>query len=253
MASTGTAGVAAYDIYSGSSLIGSSASNSATVQNLLPGTTYTFSVKARDAAGNTSAASASVVVTTTSTQDVAPPSAPSNLAWVNDNGTVTISWAASTDNVGVVAYELYFGNSYLGSFEGTSLAMVGFRVSTPYVFTVRARDAANNKSLASNQITVIIPPAQDTTPPTVPGNLTALDVKSTSLTLRWTASTDNVGVVVYQVFANGAPAATVVGANVAVISNLSANSAYRFTVKAFDAANNSSLPSAELYVQTLSP
>jgi chitinase len=90
-ASTDNVGVAGYDIYSGSILAGFSAINSATIQNLLPGTTYTFSVKAKDGVGHASAASASVVITTVPTQDVTPPSAPSNLAWVNDNGTVTLS------------------------------------------------------------------------------------------------------------------------------------------------------------------
>jgi chitinase len=168
-------------------------------------------------------------------------------------GSLRLSWTASTDDVGVVAYDLYFGNLFLGSFDGTSLAMFGFKAGTPYTFTVKARDAASNVSLSSNQIAVLIPLAQDTTPPTTPTNLTALNVKSTSLTLHWTASTDDVGVVVYQVFANGIPVATTFGTTSAAISNLTANTTYGFTVKAFDAASNGSLPSTALSVTTLGP
>jgi carbohydrate binding protein with CBM4/9 domain/fibronectin type III domain protein len=62
--STDNTGVTAYDVYSGSNQVLSVSGTSATVSGLSPSTAYTFSVKARDAAGNTSAASNSVSVTT---------------------------------------------------------------------------------------------------------------------------------------------------------------------------------------------
>ncbi|MFJ6908333.1 carbohydrate binding domain-containing protein [Streptomyces griseoluteus] len=63
-AATDNVGVTAYDIYSGSNQVLSVAGTTATVSGLSPSTTYTFTVKARDAAGNTSGASNSVSVTT---------------------------------------------------------------------------------------------------------------------------------------------------------------------------------------------
>ncbi len=63
-ASTDNVGVAGYDIYRGTTLAGSSTSPSYTVTGLSASTTYSFTVRARDAAGNTSAASASLSVTT---------------------------------------------------------------------------------------------------------------------------------------------------------------------------------------------
>lgn len=63
-ASTDNTGVAAYDVYSGSSQVLSVSGTSATVGGLSASTAYTFTVKARDAAGNTSGASNSVSVTT---------------------------------------------------------------------------------------------------------------------------------------------------------------------------------------------
>ena len=62
--STDNVGVTAYDIYSGSNQVLSVSGTSATVSGLAPATAYTFTVKARDAAGNTSAASGPVSVTT---------------------------------------------------------------------------------------------------------------------------------------------------------------------------------------------
>ncbi|MFD9002610.1 carbohydrate binding domain-containing protein [Streptomyces sp. NPDC059582] len=63
-ASSDNTGVTAYDVYSGSSQVLSVSGTTATVGGLSPSTAYTFTVKARDAAGNTSGASNSVSVTT---------------------------------------------------------------------------------------------------------------------------------------------------------------------------------------------
>jgi streptogrisin C len=59
-AATDNVGVTGYDVYNGSALATSVAGTSATVSGLDPDTAYTFTVKARDAAGNASAASAAV-------------------------------------------------------------------------------------------------------------------------------------------------------------------------------------------------
>ncbi len=61
---TDNVGVTGYDVYQGGSLIGSTATTSYTVTSLSPTTTYSFTVKAKDAAGNTSVSSNSVSVTT---------------------------------------------------------------------------------------------------------------------------------------------------------------------------------------------
>jgi galactitol-specific phosphotransferase system IIB component len=63
-AATDNTGVTAYDVYSGANQVLSVSGTSATVSGLSPATSYTFTVKARDAAGNVSAASNAVTVTT---------------------------------------------------------------------------------------------------------------------------------------------------------------------------------------------
>ncbi|MFD7818123.1 carbohydrate binding domain-containing protein [Streptomyces sp. NPDC059785] len=63
-AATDDTGVSAYDVYSGTNQVLTVSGTSATVSGLSPSTAYTFTVKARDAAGNTSPASNSVAVTT---------------------------------------------------------------------------------------------------------------------------------------------------------------------------------------------
>lgn len=64
-ASTDNIMVATYDIYLDGTLKTSSATNSATVTGLNPSTTYTFYIKAKDAAGNISSQSNTVTGTTT--------------------------------------------------------------------------------------------------------------------------------------------------------------------------------------------
>jgi beta-glucanase (GH16 family) len=164
--------------------------------------------------------------------------------------TVTLSWTPSTDDVGVVAYDLFFGSFYLGAFDGPSIALIGFKAGTPYTFTVRARDAAGNASAASNATTVLLAMAQDTTPPTTPANLSAASVTTTSVTLRWSASTDDVGVVLYQIFAGSNLKATVAGSTSGAITGLAAGTTYSLTVVALDAAGNASRPSSPLAVTT---
>src|SRR5690348_10027242 len=91
----------------------------------------------------------------------------------------------------------------------------------------------------------------DTQPPTTPTGLTATTVGSTSVSLSWNASTDNVGVAGYTVYRNG----TVVGATGAtttsfVDSTASPTTSYSYTVDAFDAAGNHSAQSSPLPVTT---
>jgi len=90
-----------------------------------------------------------------------------------------------------------------------------------------------------------------TAAPTVPTNLTASSITSTSLTLAWTASTDNVGVTGYNVFRNGTQIATVTSGTSYPDSGLTSSTTYTYTVSAFDAAGNVSAPSSPLIVTTL--
>jgi len=250
-ASTDNIGVTAYNIYNGSNLAGTVSSTSATVQNLLPSTSYTFTVKARDAMGNTSQSSAAVTVTTSPTGvDISPPSAPSNLTWNASGMTVTLSWGASTDNTGVTGYQLYYGSFFLGVFSDTSLALIGFKTGTPYAFSVKAVDAAGNVSVASNTATVLLQAGMDTTPPTAPSGLTVTNTTDKTVSLRWTASSDDVGVVVYQIYVGSSLSGTVPAATSVTISTLQPTTIYSFTVKAVDGAGNVSQASGAVTATT---
>jgi len=154
-ASTDNVGVTGYDVYQGASLLGTVTSTSASITGLTASTAYSFSVKAKDAAGNISPASNTVNVTTLSPPDTQAPTAPTNLVASNiTTTTVDLSWTASTDNVGVVGYDVYQGASLLGTVTGTAASVTGLTASTSYTFSVKAKDAAGNISPASNTVNV---------------------------------------------------------------------------------------------------
>ncbi len=170
--------------------------------------------------------------------DTQAPTAPTNLVASNiAETTATLTWTASTDNVGVTGYDVYQGSSNIGTVTGTTANITGLTANTSYTFTVRAKDAAGNESAASNEATFTTSSGADTDPPTAPTNLTASNITQTTATLSWTASTDNVGVTEYEVFNGGTSVTTVTGTSTEV-TGLTANTSYTFTVRAKDAAGN---------------
>lgn len=96
----------------------------------------------------------------------------------------------------------------------------------------------------------------DTQPPSWLGGsaLTASSIGLTSLALTWGAAVDNVGVVAYKVFQDGAIRATVSGAvSLLNVTGLAACTAYTFKVEAYDAEGNGSTDGPSATVQTLTP
>lgn len=101
--------------------------------------------------------------------DVEAPSIPSSLLAANTTATETfLSWNAATDNVGVIAYQIFNDATFYTSTTNTSLSLTGLVPNTAYMFTVRALDAAGNASEDSNSVSVttlddgvVTPPSGD--------------------------------------------------------------------------------------------
>ena len=185
--------------------------------------------------------------------DTQAPTAPTNLSSSNIGLTsFTLSWNASTDNVGVTGYDVYRNGVFFGSTTtATSLSITGLTASTTYSMTVKAKDAAGNVSAASTALSITTSaPSSDVTPPSVPTGLSSSAITSTSFTLSWTASTDNVGVTGYDVFSNGVFFGSTTTATSLSITGLTASTNYSMTVKAKDAAGNISASSTAHSVTT---
>jgi endoglucanase len=162
---------------------------------------------------------------------------------------VTLSWTASTDNVGVIGYEVFreqgASDPQLAVSGGNSAALTGLSANTTYQVYVRARDAAGNLSANSGLATFTTPGGGggDTTAPTAPGAPTVSGLTATGATLSWAASTDNVAVTGYDVFREqGAtdPLLASSAQNSVVLTGLTANTTYQVYVRARDAAGNTS-------------
>ncbi|MFF7449738.1 MULTISPECIES: glycoside hydrolase family 6 protein [unclassified Streptomyces] len=90
----------------------------------------------------------------------------------------------------------------------------------------------------------------DTTAPTAPTGLRATAKTASSVSLAWTAATDDVGVTGYDVYRNGTRVGSPASGTTYTDTGLSAATAYSYTVRARDAAGNVSAASAALSVTT---
>src|SRR5499426_1427415 len=250
-ASTDNVGVTGYRIFDGATQVGTSATTSFTATGLAPSSPHTYTVRAVDAAMNVSDPSNSVTVTTDPPIiDATPPSAPANLTVASKTSTtVSLSWTASTDNVGVTGYRIFDGATQVGTSATTSFTATGLAPSSPHTYTARAVDAAMNVSNASNSVMVTTDPSVDNMPPSPPTNLIVTATTSTTVSLSWTASIDNIGVTGYRIF-NGSTLAGTSTATTFIVGSLTPNTSYTFTVRAFDAAGNESQPSNAVTAMT---
>lgn len=151
-ASTDNVGVTGYNVYQDGELVAISDSTSYTVTRLKGSTTYTFSVKAIDRAGNISDESNSVIVTTGESDDKTPPAAPTGLKAGAGVTSVSLTWNESTDENGVAGYNIYRDGILAGTSTKTSFIVPGLESNATYTFTVSAFDDANNESEVSNAV-----------------------------------------------------------------------------------------------------
>ena len=136
-----------------------------TYQNngLTASTTYSYTVRAFDAAGNVSASSSSASATTQAPAvDTTAPSTPAGLtAAAASSSQINLSWTAATDNVGVTGYNVYRGGLQITTLGAvTTFQNTGLTASTTYAYTVQAFDAAGNasgQSIAASATTVSPP------------------------------------------------------------------------------------------------
>jgi fibronectin type 3 domain-containing protein len=260
-AATDNVGVARYNVHSGATSgftptaanrIAQPTGTTYTDAALTPGAYY-YKVTAEDAAGFVGAASNEA---TASIADTSAPTAPGSLAAAVTGSSVSLTWTAAGDDVGVARYDVYRGTT--SGFTPTAANRIAQATGTAYTDTpsgagiyyykVAAEDAAGNVGPSSNEASATV---FDATPPTAPTNLAAA-VAGTTVNLSWTASTDNVGVARYDVYRGTSSGFTPAAANRIAQSsgtsyadtNLTAG-AYYYKVAAEDGAGNISSPSNE--------
>lgn len=86
--------------------------------------------------------------------DTEAPTAPTNLTANNPTAnSISLSWTASTDNLGVAAYDVYKNGTLNTTVTGTTATVYGLTPSTTYNFYVIAKDTSGNPSAQSNTVT----------------------------------------------------------------------------------------------------
>ena len=133
--------------------------------------------------------------------DVTAPSIPGNLVGSGGIGTASLTWTASTDNIGVSHYNVHRSNvpgftpsaaNRVGQATTTTFAESGLAPGT-YLYKVTAQDVAGNVSAPSNEAPIAV--ASDTTPPSVSVTAPANASTVNGLITLTASASDNVGVV----------------------------------------------------------
>ena len=129
------------------------------IRHLTPATTYTFTVQAYDTSNNRSTSNP-VTLTTQPSSDTVPPTAPTNLHLVSDQGggEFYIGWTQSTDDVDpqyAIEYEIYVNGvmSALPVSAGVDEDFVYARPECVNTVVVKAVDRTGNTSPPSNELT----------------------------------------------------------------------------------------------------
>lgn len=176
--------------------------------------------------------------------DTTAPSNPTGLYEVSaGSNSITLSWNASTDNISVNGYEIYRDNVLIGYSNLLSYTDTGLNPTTMYGYKIKAKDSAGNVSGFSNSITSTTTIWSDTTAPTTNFlSVSYVDTIAPSVSLDWTAASDNVAIDGYilEVNIDNTGWYQLIDANVLTYldTNVTAGSYYQYRVMSYDSALN---------------
>ncbi len=172
------------------------------VSGLSPETEYTLWVKSLDVGGNESLDSVKIRFITL-TADLEAPTNPKNLLLTGRGSeTISLTWNHSTDNYGVNGYKIYLDGEVIPDLlpSDSSVTVTGLAHSTQYTFKITAIDNSGNESGFSNEV---VARTIDIVKPESPQNVHITTTTDSTISLAWDPASDNVGVVIYQIFING--------------------------------------------------
>ncbi len=271
-ASSDAHGVAWYEIHtsttsgfspSPATLLGY-ATDTTYTDSCVPEDTWFYRVIAVDVSEVPSAASAQASATVGASSNVVPPAQPAGVTASVSGSTVSLSWAAATDDAGIADYDIHASTTpdftpdketLVDVVTGTSYVDVDVPAGTWY-YRVIAFDTSCNPSAASAAATAVVP---DVTPPSAPTAVVA-NVSGATVTLSWGASSDDVGVLAYDVHrsatAGFAPTdATKVGSTptTSFTEASTPGGTWYYRVVARDAAGNASMAASAEAVTVVPP
>ena len=205
-----------------------SGATACTVSGLTNGTSYTFTVRATNAVGDSAASAASIAVTPATV-----PGAPTSVTVVAHNQSVTVSWAApSNGGASISSYSVTDGSGDVCSSSALSCTVSGLTNGTSYTFTVSATNSVGTGASSGSSASV--------TPITVPNAPTTVIATASinAVALSWNAPSNNGGAAVssYSATDGSGDTCSTSGATSCTVSGLTPGTAYTFTVSAANAA-----------------
>jgi len=209
---------------------------------------------------------------TEASTNVNPPGSPNKVALLN---------SPCLDLSSLSGVSLEFGYHMYGATMGTLEVMVSTDDGTTYTsIWSRNGDLGNTWNQASIDLTTyagsvvrlqfkgttgsgwrsdmaidnikVLSSISDTEAPTAPANLVTSNITANSITLSWESSSDNIGVTAYEIYQGSTLIDTTPGDQLtSVVSGLTPNTSYTFTVKAKDGAGNTSVDSNAVSATTI--
>ncbi|GAA4086321.1 PQQ-dependent sugar dehydrogenase [Nonomuraea soli] len=177
------------------------------------------------------------------TQAPTPPGQPACDQFTSSG--MRLTWPASTDDIGVVAYDIFHLGTQIGTAAASPHTLTGLQANFTYTISVFARDASGNVSASSPEVTCQTQPAPPDNPPTAPGQPAVSGVQPTQATVTWGASADDNGVSAYRIVdQSGFQLKQVAGDVTSTGVALQCNTTYQLRVIAVDTASQTSAPSA---------
>ena len=235
----GGSSITGYTVASSPGYVTSSGSGSPiTLSGLTNGTTYSFTVVATNAAGNSSTSVASSAVTLALTA----PGAPTNVTAVIGNTQATVSFTApSNGGSAITGYTVTSSPSGgTGTGAGSPITVTGLTNGTSYTFTVVATNVVGSSS-ASSASSAVIP----ATVPGAPTSVTAVE-GNTQATVSFTApsSTGGSSITGYTVTSSPSGGTGTGAGSPITVTGLTNGTSYTFSVVATNVVGSSSASSA---------
>jgi chitodextrinase len=189
------------------------------------------------------------VETSTAAKDRGAPTMPSSVTVTAvTSSSISLTWDPSSDDKRLGGYLVYVDGAMAGKTLQTSYVVAGLACGHAYTLGVAAIDRAGNRSSTASVISST-EACRDTTPPSAPTDLEAFPASDTSVSLRWSPATDDVGVTDYGVYREGVLIGTTADTT-ATVDKLECGTTHALGVDAVDAAGNRS-PVASLQAATL--
>lgn len=227
---------------------------------LEPETSYLFSVRATDEAGNISDFSEAVEIVTMAADTIDVDSLnPYSLILLRpkleldsvSSTSVDLRWKSESLDSAIEEYRIYQDSTHLVSLVKKNYSVDNLTPEKAYSFWVVAVDAEGKETKPSNVIDVLTlaEEQKDTIAPPAPTGLKFDGVTTQSIDLSWQLSADSLEVVAYSIYSDTL-LLTTIEENAFQIQDLEPNTEYNFSVTAWDEAENESEPSEVLMVTT---